>query len=151
MKKVIAVILMILCGFTVVGGGTLFLTSCGTSAEQSGEISDSGEIENPSDDENNTDKPDEDVNSPTDDTTDNGNDTPIEGYGCDYNFTIRTTVYYGTSAVNSSASSSLSSYGTYGGFSVYWRDENGNTAGWGSTTSNGCLRGTMSSAATWYD
>ena len=69
-----------------IGGGTLLLTSCGTSTQQSGGgISDSGEIENPDDDENNTDldtnlpedNPDEDVSDSEDDTADD-DDKEIE-------------------------------------------------------------------------
>ena len=105
MKKVITVILMILCGFTVIGGGTLLLTSCGTSTQQSGGgISDSGEIENPSDDENDSDNPDEDVSDGEDDTADD-DDKEIEA-NLQYNVRIyaqimdanyQTTVLTGTS------------------------------------------------------
>ena len=137
MKKVIAIILMILCGFTVIGGGTLLLTSCGTSTQQSGGgISDSGEIENPDDDENNTDidtnlpedNPDEDVSDSEDDTADD-DDKEIEANLQNTDYTFKVIAQIRTSSTSyTTATASTSSPSQI--FSLAWMD-NGTRQNWG--------------------
>lgn len=73
MKKMMFVILMILCGFAIIGGGLCLLTSCGTTSEQG------GEIQMP-DDDTNLDEGKED----SDDSTNDGDDGISDNSATDF-------------------------------------------------------------------
>ena len=121
MRKVLAIMFMILCGFAFVGSGVVLLSGCSSQTETGGGgISDPSEnetIETPGDEEKNEDS--------TDNSNENQEDDEIEA-DADVDYTVQT--LYRTSATSYTVKSSQ------GYFFAHWKDKNNNNVTWGHPT-----------------
>ena len=112
MKKIIVILMMVLCGFALVGGGILLSTNYSQAKVDGGEVTDPGEGEegeNPGDGEGGDVSPDANT---------------------EFSWTVKG-IYRTSSTSYSTAYSSENDTNNADSkvrFSVYWRDENGNTA-----------------------
>ena len=124
---------MILCGFTMLGGGTLLLSSCGTTAEQSGGgISDSVEVEKPTDDSENIENAGQaDENTDNDNASeDNENEGDIEAnlWATDYTFTVIAQYKTDSGTCTTASTQTGTNY-----LHIQWQNENGTNYNWGNT------------------
>ena len=121
MRKVLAIMFMILCGFAFVGSGIVLLSGCSSSQSETGGVgsdpSENETIETPGDEEKNEDS--------TDNSNENQEDEEIEA-NADVDYTVQT--LYRTSATSYTVKSSQ------GYFFAHWKDKNNNNVTWGHPT-----------------
>ena len=136
MRKVLAIMLMILCGFAFVGSGIVLLSGCSSSQTENGGGGISGPsedetIENPNDQEDNE---NEDVDDGTDVGDESGSsDQDDEEIGNDalyFYLRVGTVTRTGSGTSDYEVTNYNESGETYV-FDVYWSDENGNAQEWG--------------------
>lgn len=121
MKRILCLLFLILCGFSLIGGGTFLLSGCSSSqSETDGEVSDpSGDEENPDDGEDGSDD-DNSNDSDNDEDGDLGQDATSE-----FDWTIM--IMYRTSETSYSLATQNDNdcaAGTQGYFNMQWADEN---------------------------
>ena len=119
MKKVLVIMLMILCGFAFAGGGAVLLSGCSTSQSESGrEI-----LSEPSEDENSG-NPDNGDKTDGSNGDDDSPDDDVEGDGTTtQQFTLRN--YTFTSTIGHSGNTTEGAKG--GCFHAYWRASDRNS------------------------
>lgn len=136
MKKVLAIMLMILCGFAFVGSGVVLLSGCSTSQTETG-----GEgISGPSEDET-TDNPNDQENNENEDVGDGTNvgdeggssdqdDEEIEAnlWTTDYTFTVVAQYKTGSGSATTASTSTNENV-----FHIQWQTESGSSVDWGNT------------------
>ncbi len=119
MKKVLVILLMLLCGFAFAGGGAVLLTGCSTSQSESGKeiLSEPSEDENSGNPDNGdkTDGSNGDDDSPDDDVEGDGTTTQ--------QFTLRNYTFTSTTGYSGNTTE-----GAKGGcFHAYWRASDNNS------------------------
>ena len=142
MKKILAILLMCLCGFTIIGGGVaMSLVEDKTQAAQNDEFlgaeTDDSQTEN--------------ENGETTDSENSG-DSQITPYGCYYDVYIKNVVYQSATGYTASKSTTSSAIASNGGFTAEWLESATKKSDWGSpgpTVAGGKYSGSM--GQTFYD